>query len=588
MTDLLQADMGSAAGAAPAHQPPLPRRPRRGRWIVAVGVVLIVVLVSVAGAFLLSGAGGAARSLTAGNAPAETLLFVDLRTDLPGDQHQKLADFLTHFPGFKDRAQFESAFDELLKRISSEISPQLTYTSAFEAWTTGEVSIAVTDLGPISGLGRGAAPQGALIVSLKDRAKGEEWVASEAARMGLDFVASQYAGTTVYEAGPAQDRVAYAFTDRVFIAGNDGAVKAGLDAPVAGSLAEDEGYQEAMESLGGDRVAAFFMNPRAALRAEAASLVEALGPLTEALGPLSEAIGPLGGLLDVSNLDLGAVPVWVAGSVRAESDRMTIEMKIPKPTASPASGSREGVLAGRLPGSAVAVIELHSVNQTVANGLGILDGQRASEQQPDLAGQIEDALRMIGGIDWIGDSALVVTAGDSGYGGGLVVQTPDAETAAGKKTLFANLGVLANTVLIPQGLSVAASEWTYHETTISRLTISGGTIGSVDIHVAAEGDLLIAGYGEDFIKAMLDTTEASSLAAQAGYRTVMGYAGTARSGSAYVDVAAIVDDLGRAAFSSDPQSYDLNYAPYVDGLSTLGCSVIDGQTVILRLVVVAR
>jgi hypothetical protein len=568
VTGLSQGGAGSASGFDPAQQPAPQRRSRRGRWIVAIGVVLIVALVSVAGVFVLSGAGGAAKSLTAGNAPQETLIFVDLRTDLPGDQHQKLADFLTHFPGFKDRALFDNAFDELLNRITSEISPQLTYTSAFKAWTSGEVSIAVTDLGLISGLDLAPAPQGALIVSLKDRARAEEWVASEAAKTGLDFVPSQYAGTTIFEAGSAQDRVAYAFTDRVFIAGNDEAVRAGLDAPLAGSLAEDADYQEAMESLGGDRVASFFVDPRAALRTEA--------------GSLAEALGPFGGLVDVSSLDFDALPVWVAGSVRAESDRMTVEMKIPKPTASPTSGSRVSALAGRLPGSTVAVVELRAANEIAAGALGVAEGQ------PDLAAQVMDALKAIGGLDWIGDAALVVTAGDSGYGGGIVVQTPDAETAAGKKTLFANLGVLANAALIPNGLSVAASEWTYRGTSIARLTISGESIGSVDVHVAARDDLLIAGYGEDFMKAMLDTTERTSLAANNDYRTAMDYAGAANSGSAYVDIAAVVDDLGRAAFSSDPGAYDLNIAPYLENLGSLGCSVIDGQTVILRLVVVAK
>ena len=180
-------------------------RGRKLRWVVAIAVVTVVTLVSAAGVFFLSGGGGAAKSLTAGNAPQETLVFVDFRTDLPGDQHQKLADFMTHFPGFKDRAQFENAFDELLNRVTSQISPELTYTSAFKAWTSGEISIAVTDLGLTAGLISGAAPQGALIVSLKDRDAAEAWVASEAARRGLIFTASTYAGTTLHQAGSGAD-----------------------------------------------------------------------------------------------------------------------------------------------------------------------------------------------------------------------------------------------------------------------------------------------------------------------------------------------------------------------------------------------
>jgi hypothetical protein len=549
-------------------------RGRKLRWVVAIAVVTVVTLVSAAGVFFLSGGGGAAKSLTAGNAPQETLVFVDFRTDLPGDQHQKLADFMTHFPGFKDRAQFENAFDELLNRVTSQISPELTYTSAFKAWTSGEISIAVTDLGLTAGLIPGAAPQGALIVSLKDRDTAEAWVASEAARRGLTFTASTYAGTTLHQAGFGADGVAYALTDRVLLAGNIDAVKAGLDAPASGSLAELETYQTAMGSLSGDHVAAFYMDPRAILRSEAETLVGSLGPIGE--------------LVDVSSLDFASAPAWAAGSVRAESDRMTAEIKVPKPAEAPLSGSRESVLTRYLPGSTAAMIEVHSLSEISTHLIDGLVGQSSTDQQRQLIDQIAEAVGAIGGVDWIGDMALLATADGSGYGGGLVVKTPDADTAATKKALFSNLGVLADATELLTGVSVSQSEWEYKGTSVSRLTIAGLAAEPVTLDLASHGDLLIVGYGEDFMKQMLDTTENTSLAAQDEYRRAMGYAGLFNSGMAYADLAAIVDDMGRAMFSSDPASYDLNIAPYLENLSGAACSAIDGQTVTLRIVVTAR
>jgi len=549
-------------------------RGRKLRWVVAIAVVTVVTLVSAAGVFFLSGGGGAAKSLTAGNAPQETLVFVDFRTDLPGDQHQKLADFMTHFPGFKDRAQFENAFDELLNRVTSQISPELTYTSAFKAWTSGEISIAVTDLGLTAGLISGAAPQGALIVSLKDRDAAEAWVASEAARRGLTFTASTYAGTTLHQAGSGADGVAYALTDRVLLAGNIDAVKAGLDAPASGSLAESETYQTAMDSLSGDRVAAFYMDPRAILRSEAETLVASLGPIGE--------------LVDVSSLDFASAPAWAAGSVRAESDRMTAEIKVPKPAEAPLSGSRESLLTRYLPGSTVAMIEVRSLSEISTQLIDGLVGQSSTDEQRQLIDQIVEAVGAIGGVDWIGDMALLATADGPGYGGGLVVKTPDADTAATKKTLFSNLGVLADATELLTGVSVSQSEWEYKGTSVSRLTITGLAAEPVTLDLASHGDLLIAGYGEDFMKQMLDTTENTSLAAQDEYRRAMGYAGLFNSGMAYADLAAIVDDMGRAMFSSDPASYDLNIAPYLENLSGAACSAIDGQTVTLRIVVTAR
>jgi hypothetical protein len=550
------------------------RRSGRLRWTIAISIVAIVAVISAAGIFVLSGAGGAAKSLTAGNAPADTVLFVDLRTDLPGDQHQKLADFMTHFPGFKDRAQFDNAFDELLNRLSSQISPEFTYTSAFKAWTSGEISIAVTRFEAVSGLLGLGSPQGALIVSLKDKPRAERWVASEVKRTGLTFSPSEYAGTTLYGAGSGSDRVAYAFTDKVFIAGSYEAVTACLDAPADGSLADSEVYRSAMDALGGDRVAAFYANPQALLVSEAESLAAALGPF--------------GDLIDTSSLVFANVPAWTAGSVRAESDRMIVEARIPKTADSPNSGNRESALAGLLPGSTVAAVELRSISTTATELFDIFGGPGASDQQRQVVSQIVETLKGVGGVDWIGDSALVVTKTSSGYGGGIVVVTPDAQTAAGKKALFANLGVLAGPALGLTGISVSQTEWTYKGTGVTRLTISGDPVGQLTIDLAAHDDLLIAGTGEDFMKQMLDTTPGSSLAAQEGYKRAVGASGMSNSGFGYADVAAVVDDIGRAALAPDPGVYDLEIAPYLENLSWAAGSAIDGQTVILRLVVLAR
>ena len=93
---------------------------------------------------------------------------------------------MTHFPGFKDRAQFENGFDELLNRITGQISPQLTYTSAFKTWTSGR------DLDGRHGSGAGprgpglgarhwvcvagadCAPSGALIAAAEGPRRGRE------------------------------------------------------------------------------------------------------------------------------------------------------------------------------------------------------------------------------------------------------------------------------------------------------------------------------------------------------------------------------------------------------------------------------
>jgi hypothetical protein len=569
---------------------------RRWRWVVAVGIVVIVAIITASVAFMLSGASGASKSLTAGNAPSNTIAFVDLRTDLPGDQHQKLADFMSHFPGFADRAQFDNAFDEFLNRITSQISPDLTYTSAFKAWTTGEISIAVTDLGPVpatstqateiynlnvgdlnplTSLAPVAEPstsaKGALIVALKDRAAGEAWVSSEASKAGYTFKTSPYAGTTLYESTSGTEPVAYAFTDKVLIAGSTDAVKAGLDAPQKGSLASNSNYQTAMKSLHGDSVARFYVDGKALLD----WAIQALGSQASSYG--------------LSGVNFNASASWLAGSVRAESNDVVVEMTAPGSSAKPAN--RQSDLASQLPGSTVAVVESHSLGSGLATTFEAM-AKTGPTADRDTAQQVLDALDTIGGIDWLGDTDVVVTKDGSDFGGGLVVKTPDASTASSKKVMLTNLLSLAGSGLSAYDLAMSSSEETYKGTTITlySFTSTGASAlpTAVKIGIATKGDLLIAGYEDGFIKQVLDTAPDTSLAAQGDYKKVMAVAGTSNTGFAYVDVAALVDEIGVALYPTDPAYYNLNYKPYVEHVEGIAYSMVDGKTVVLRIVVTVK
>jgi hypothetical protein len=573
-------------------------RGRRFRWAVALGVVLIVTLTTVGGAFVLSGASGAAKSLTAGYAPKDTVAFVDLRADLPGDQHQNLADFMSVFPGFKDRAQFDGAFDEILNKITGSISPDLTYTSALSSWTSGEVSMAISDLGSVGAPSVDQAvtaigtqldgttpalpmptytpPSGVLIVGLKDRAAGEKWVGSEIARTHVTFAAQTYAGTQLYVARQATEgfTAAYAFTDKVLVAGEVSAVKAALDAPSKGSLAGNANYSAAMKSLSGDAIATWYVDPAALLQKE--------------FSMLPSTTGLTGGLaMPGMNLTPGSLPAWMAGSVRADSTRLTIEMQMPRTAGSFSSGNATSVLAPSLPGSTVAVLEIHSVGKLATQEIASLSktlGATGGASADQAVKQIQDALARIGGLDWIGDASMVLTKTGSTYGGGLVVKTPDAATATGRKAMITNLISLAGS-----GSGITETDETYKGTTITMVGIPAGTgLPQVKIGIATKGDLLVAGYGDSFAKAVIDTTAASSLASQSDFQTVMSAVGNSNFEYGYWDVPATADQIGQAFFPANPAYYSVNYKPYVDHLGGVAFSEIDGSTVTMRLVITAR
>ncbi len=580
-----------ATGVGPVR---LGSRSGKFRWGIALGVVLIVALVTVGGAFVLSGAGGSAKSLTAGNAPKSTLMFVDLRTDLPGDQHQKLADFMSHFPGFADRAQFDSAFDDILNRITSAISPDLNYSSAFKSWTTGELSVAITGLGaagtltptlmspialPTDASGMPMMPStsstsvnGVVIVGLKDRSAGEAWVASEVAKTSVTFTAQDYAGTKLYVGPLAPDAptAAYAFTDKVLLLGTVDAVKAGLDAPSKGSLADSAGYQKAMSSFSGDSVARFYLDSEALVSQELSSM---------------SSIDGIAGMSAGMMLGTDYIPAWIAGSVRADSDHMTVEMTMPKTKAALSPGNSESVVASQLPGSTIGVLEVHSVGKFVNDELKAVSASSTAATVTDAIKQVQDAISKVGGIDWIGDADVVLTKTGSTYGGGLVVKTTDSATATTKMTMITNLVALAGI----GGSGITQTDETYKGATITLVDASGAGLGlpATSLAIATKGDLLIAGYGDAFVKAVLDTTTADSLASQSVYQSVMAAAGKSNAEYGYFNISAVADEIGQT-YSGSAASYNLNVKPYVDHIGGAAFASIDGSTVTLRFVVTAK
>ncbi len=68
----------------------------------------------------------------------------------------------------------------------------------------------------------------------------------------------------------------------------------------------------------------------------------------------------------------------------------------------------------------------------------------------------------------------------------------------------------------------------------------------------------------------------------------MAAAGSSNVASFYVDIPALEDAIGQAVFAASPSRWTFDYKPYFDHLGGVGYSVVDGNTVILRLVVTAK
>lgn len=579
---------GWASGVGGA---PVATRSRRARWAMALGFVAVVAIVATAGAFVLSGAAGAGQSLTAAYAPKGTLSFTVLRTDLPGDQHQKLADFLSHFPGFGDRALFDTEIDNELNQLVSKISPDLTYTSGFKPWMQGEISIAAIDLGNLSSLGSSAAlnmgmngalnpngmpmavaavqpPNAVMIVALKDKAAAQTFVSTETSKSSLKFTSSTYAGATLNTSTANGTSASYAFTDNVLLIGTTDGVKASLDAKSKGSLAADADFKAAMKSLSGDSISLFYVAEAALVRTELAAMPSGSSMMAQ----------------DDINFVLDNIPAWVAGQVRAESDHMLVDVTMPRSAGAAATGNHVSTLASQVPGSTVALVEIHSIGELVTSALDVYSGQSAPLQLRNQVNTIKTAIAGFGGLDWLGDGAAVLTKNGSTYDGGVVVQTTDAKAASDKLSL-------ARTLIGAAGGYTSKDE-TYKGVTITTVRPSpnasdtGMTVISLPLVFASKDNLIIAGVTDTFVKSIIDTTEASSLASSDTYRTALAAAGTNNSGSGYVDIPTIA--AGLADLSGNPGYFNANVKPYLDHVGGAAFAQIDGSTITIRFVVMAK
>jgi len=101
----------------------------RIRWLVA-GLATLLVVAVVGGVLFLAAPHAGTPSATAHYVPADPAMYAELRLDLPGDQHDNLAAFMSHFPGFADQAAFQQKLDESLKSlVTRESSGAITGTT---------------------------------------------------------------------------------------------------------------------------------------------------------------------------------------------------------------------------------------------------------------------------------------------------------------------------------------------------------------------------------------------------------------------------------------------------------------------------
>jgi hypothetical protein len=522
------------------------------RWGVALVVVALVVGAASVGAVLL--ASGGTTSSIEGWIPSGTVVYLEGRADLPGDQRQNVGTILGTFPGFKDQATLDAKIDQALDQVLQKSG--ISWTTDLKPWVAGEIGVAVTrdllDLASAAGKNPSAAtaPDRGVVVlaSVKDVALATAWVAKEAGGAPITTTYGDGSITTVDRNGMT---LAWATRGTVLLLGPEVSVKAALDTKGASPVAASSGFTAARATAPSAYLGFGFIDTK--------SILDAMLATAGSTGSLPQAC------LDSA---LAALPDWAAGFAHASDGALLMDQVAPVPSGAPASSfapkDTSSAIAARLPAGTLVALEGRQAGPAlVALWSGLKAGIACDPAQKGSLDQVDTALAAIGGVDslvgWAGDSALAVTFDGTTWGGGLAAVATDPAGAA--RTLGQAKAALA---LAGGAAGITYTEQTYAGATIGIVTIpqmGGATIPA--LAVTAQGDLFALGT-LDFVKGILDTPAGGGLAAQAGYAHAIDLAGGAGTMDAYVNITGLRAGLETLIPATEKASYDTNVQPFLE------------------------
>jgi hypothetical protein len=294
------------------------------------------------------------------------------------------------------------------------------------------------------------------------------------------------------------------------------------------------------------------------------------------------------------------VPAWSAYWLSFEDDALVMEATAPKPeTPFSPTENRTSTLAKHIPSTAIVTSISNDLGATLKQMLALYASEPTYK---DMLDQVDNALGLIGGRDaaigWIGDTAIVVNDSGGTLEGGVLIDPTDPAAAQRLSTAlhaFVGLGGGA------QGITIR--EEPYAGTTItivdlgdtSKLTSGGADMmalplptGHLELAYAVTDDVVVIGTGPAFVKHVLDTTDATSLASDAQYKQLADRAGPGIS-SAFVDITAI-RGLGEKWIASGDASalakYESDVKPFLVPFDALFMSSSTGSDLTSTTVII--
>ena len=554
---------GEQPKPAPAETPPpqtpasmLMARDSRARWAV-VGVATLVVVALIGAFVIFAGPKGGTPSTVARYAPADTVAYFEARLDLPGDQHDNLAAFMSHFPGFADQAAFDQKVDETFNQLLQGSESGLSWQADVEPWFGGQVGVFSSSLNPEPG----TPPSVSAAFSVKDTSSLEAFLA---AHLLPGAQSEDYQGQQIRTGSLlAQDeRVSLAATDDALVLGTRiEDVKRALDARAdrEPGLADDTFFLQQLGALHADHLGLVYYDGREA--------AQQLRDQLDQLGELGQAVPN-----PVLDWALDAAASRGLAEIRAESDHLSVTSLGERPANAdlpPLPANRSTTLAEAFPTDSLVYAETRDVGQTITFILdSFLTPTPGASPAPFDLNSIGDLLGtpIADYFDFIVDVGASVSVNGDEATIGLVATVDDNAVAESRVD---RLLTIART-LMQFGGGITFTEQQHGDAQITVIALAGPTgdlgVGSVSITVA-NGRLYI-GTG-DFVVDALDRTRDTSLAARPEFQSGLQAGGASNAGIVFVDIAALrglVEDTIPTAVRSE---YDLNTGPFLAPLSHL-------------------
>jgi hypothetical protein len=546
----------------PASQPATTSTLDRWRLpVIGVVVVLAVAIGAVLGSALIA-RGGAALGRAADYVPGDTVMYVEARFDLPGAQRDNLRALLERFPSADADAILTDALAATLDDALAGGGTPFDYSTDIAPWFDGSVAIALLDYPMSMDPTQVEVPSLLALFGVRDPAAASALADEVRATLeddGLTFTSSDHDGTTIWALDIDADLMgsvagagfAYAVTgDQLILGSGQAELARALDTETGGdTLAGRDDVSQLLGSLPDERVGLMVVNS-AAMLAEMRAELETVQP------GMAELLAPY----------LDATPAIAVGSVELAADAVLFDTAsdLGGGPVTPANGSR--TLAEAVPADAIFYADATSVGASLEAFVAAMKASIASLPDGDqMLEQLDQAESALGAnleelVSWIGAGA--VTAGWDGQEAyvGMVLDATDPAAAERRLSQLRSFAELA--ALDPgSGITVETEAVAGVDMTTVRMAANGapafGTPFAPALQYAIDGDRVLIGLGDTFVRDALVREAADSLAQSERFTAAVSrFGGQDNAAAMFVDLTGL-RLAAESVMGADPSYQDV-------------------------------